>query len=546
MSLARFRSNLPILASALCFFILQAKTDSDFLETDTDSYLFGIPIAVIALGCLLAFVPSFFSKFKSASKPVLAFCGLNALGVAYAGKLSLVDYLTHSRVVQSAFGSLVDNYALVNAVSWLLAIASLLAIFAWTFYVISFLIDYVRDTNLVASLTKTETATYLVLFIGVTILTTAAYFTSNAYYAAVNPYNVIYSTDSGSIFLRDTFLLIAQSQNDIRQPLFGVFALPFFGLPYLLSWLTPNEILAKALLYNLLQNAMLIVSFGLISQVLGMNDKRRALFVTACAFTFMFLLYALAMEQYVVVFFWTAITVHSLAADNPKVELIVASAGTLLTGAWLSLFYSRSLSLLKRAKGILLCAAAFIVALLAFGRFQIIVTLSNQLHYMSSMSGTKLPLDDKVSQFFNFVSNCFFFPPSLERDVFGYPSWWSQQSEIALVVGVVIFALCCISAFVNRESRFARIAFSWMILSMIALIGLGWGASEHCLVLYTLYFGWAYAGLLVMLLDKLSIGLNAPILFYAPIAVAIIAMALIDAQSLAAMFEFANTVYPRI
>ena len=40
-------------------------------------------------------------------------------------------------------------------------------------------------------------------------------------------YDVLYTTDSGSLVYEDTYFNVSFAENDIRQPLFGVFALPF-------------------------------------------------------------------------------------------------------------------------------------------------------------------------------------------------------------------------------------------------------------------------------------------------------------------------------
>ena len=70
-------------------------------------------------------------------------------------------------------------------------------------------------------------------------------------------------------------------------------------------------------------------------------------------------------------------------------------------------------------------------------------------------------------------------------------------------IGILIFGLCAVSFIWNRKDRFTQYAGWWVLVSILILLGLGWGTHENGLVIYGLHFGWAYIALIYKLIERI-------------------------------------------
>lgn len=536
MSLSKknLKANFLFAISAFFFFCLQTKTKN---------YVYGIPIATAVVLALSAFAPPVKQKIAEASKPLLVYSFLTAIGTCFAGERSLYETVTSTATGASLLGSKIDDPIFVHALCGVVAVLAVAAVFAWVLLILSALMDHFKRTGLTRTFESCEKIVFVVIVVLVGCVTTYAYLHSNAYYCSEHSYNVIFSTDSTSIFKGDAFLVLSHSQNDIRQPLFAAFALPFFGLLYLVSWITPIPILVRALLYNYIQLVMLTGSFFIIASMMSLSGPRRACFVVACSMSFMYLLYALTYEQYVVAFFWLVVALHAGMSGDSAVSAVVAAAGTLLVGAVSALFGSSG-SIKDRLMVIVKSAACFMIAMLALCRFEVLLTIIKQTRKMVNFTSATLTIPEKFYQYFCFVSDCLFAPPSHELDKYGYPSWWFEDTNLLFFIGIAIFAIVLVSFVLNRKQRFARIALAWIVFSVLLLAIVGFGTGEGCLALYSLYFGWPFIVLLFMLFNKLSEITRAGALFYVLAGCLAIALLVVNGQGIVHMIEFANTVYP--
>lgn len=57
---------------------------------------------------------------------------------------------------------------------------------------------------------------------------------------------------------------------------------------------------------------------------------------------------------------------------------------------------------------------------------------------------------------------------------------------------------------INRKEKMGLISSSWILFSFLILCVIGWGTKENGLVLYSIYFSWAYYSLYYMLLNKIK------------------------------------------
>ena len=90
-----------------------------------------------------------------------------------------------------------------------------------------------------------------------------------------------------------------------------------------------------------------------------------------------------------------------------------------------------------------------------------------------------------------------------------------------------------------------KIAGAWAGFSVVLLLAVGWGAPENGMILYTLYFGWAFLVLLFRLVQwigaKLKTGLLTPIVTCTIVAL----IGWLNFRGIGALLAFAFEHYPR-
>jgi hypothetical membrane protein len=121
-----------------------------------------------------------------------------------------------------------------------------------------------------------------------------------------------------------------------------------------------------------------------------------------------------------------------------------------------------------------------------------------------SFSGAGIGFGDKLLQFVNFVGACAV-SPLAGIDTASYQHASYQLCPVGSInpTGVILLALAVAGFALNRKSRLARVSFGWVMFSFVLLGLVGWGTAENGLVLYTLYFSWAYLVLAFLALDAL-------------------------------------------
>ena len=76
------------------------------------------------------------------------------------------------------------------------------------------------------------------------------------------------------------------------------------------------------------------------------------------------------------------------------------------------------------------------------------------------------------------------------------------------------------------------------------LLGLGWGTKENGLILYALYFGWAFLVLLFQLIEKVESKLNLKFLVPVVTIVVVVVLLVVNIPAIIEMVNFAITYYP--
>ena len=352
---------------------------------------------------------------------------------------------------------------------------------------------------------KVEKRYFLIAGLLAAVLIACVYSLTNAFTNAGISYDVVYTADSGMLIKDHTFLNINAFQNDIRQPLFGVFAMPFDIAVRLLSkafFFVPN---AYVILLGILQAALLLFCYILLARLLRLEGLKKALFLALMTVSYPTMLFLLTVEQYIFSLLWVFLLVEGFCEDAPGREFAwVAATGSLLTsGALIFLlpykksFRSILLELLK-AGGLLLAFLA------VFGQLPLLYSAVSSLKELMSFSGAGLGFGGKLLQFINFAAACVVRPlAGVDTAAYTFTSYQLAPVVSVNPVGVAVLILAVAGFALNYKNKLARVSFGWVLFSFVLLCLVGWGTAENGLVLYTLYFSWAYLVLSYLALDAL-------------------------------------------
>jgi hypothetical protein len=269
--------------------------------------------------------------------------------------------------------------------------------------------------------------------------------------------------------------------------------------------------------------------------------------LTSCTYTQ--LLFTLMMEQYIVAYFWLIFCLY-LIAENQQPERIAlwGAGGTLLTSMILLPFMSAK-SPIKDFKAWVMdmvkYGLEFVALMLVFCRFDVILNLMSRISFLSGFTGKTVTFADKIHQYTEFIGNCFVAPNAgVNTTAFDHISWQLNPATGISFTGILILVLAVISAIWNHDKKSSLLAAGWVGFSVIMLLGLGWGTKENGLILYALYFGWAFLVLLFQLVEKIESKLNIKFLIPVVTMVAVIALLVINIPAILEMVNFAITYYP--
>ena len=114
----------------------------------------------------------------------------------------------------------------------------------------------------------------------------------------------------------------------------------------------------------------------------------------------------------------------------------------------------------------------------------------------------KVTFTERLYQFTNFIKGIFISIPGKIVQLPDHPSYQLITFKTISVIGIIILLICLISSVLNRKNKFSIIAGLWLVFSIILLLIIGWGTVENGLILYSLYFAWAYLSLYFMFIKK--------------------------------------------
>lgn len=357
-------------------------------------------------------------------------------------------------------------------------------------------------------------------------------------------FDIIYTTDSPNEVNTNVFFITGAEDNDMRNPLFGLFALPF-ALPCMILahilFFIPH---AYAFLLAAVQAFLLLITDILIARMLKLNGAAKVAVMTAYTLTYTVLLHYVAMGQYVISAFWLILAVYLIVEKNKSAdECLYAAGGALLTSVALFVFvrpFKKFWDFCKAAVGY---GVRFLALMIIFGQFGQLYMLKYNMSAYVSFSGVKVGADQHVYQFLNFVKSIFL-QPAVKVDLTDQ-SFMTYHLEPVLscdFLGIALLALVIIGFLINRKDKFAQICMYWVAFSVFVLGIAGWGTQENGLIIYSLYFGWPYFALLIMLAEKLFVRFkHGKIILYCALSVV---MAVINIPGLYDLIRFGIKYYP--
>jgi len=358
--------------------------------------------------------------------------------------------------------------------------------------------------------------------------------------------DAIYVSDSGSIVGGDAYINPEHGENDIRQPLFGVFAMPFaaiiktISLPFPFSWFYP-------LLLNCLQIVLLILSIILIVRMLNLiGTLRKLLIMILFVSSYSVILFSFMMEQYIFSVWWLTLFLY-LTIEHKKINLLlfVAAAGSLITTVVLALPF---IGYLKNIRNAIIeagkCLFIFISFIFAFGLLNILVNVWDKLvvFYNAFGGGTTAGMD-KIYQYTAFITNMFTAPvfatsinaygsPQVVLPLYSTVNYWSLGIFLTAIAGFCL----------NTKMIMSKVCLCWLLFSVLLLLIVGYGVQENGLILYSLYFLWAFMSLMILFFNKVF-G-KIPVIEYGIYIIAAVFMLYCNFQAMIDIFHFGVMHYP--
>lgn len=524
--------------SAMAFFCLTVD--------NTLGYFFALLIEFVVVVVAASQIPSVYNIVKQHTLTEKILCLLCAIGISLGNQSHFYGETVKLTV----------KFGLPEAINMLFMLVSYFGAVCAIFFIFVCLLVFLKEMKRIISGTAvsnnvnwTEWAVYGILLVVSIGFMVTSFTQSQAFYGTEFPYNIIYTSDSPDLVKGNVYMALTHAENDLRQPLFALFAAPFVGIPYLLARLIGASATVQAILVNCAQLPMLFAANFMVAKMLKLDSVKRVCFMLLTSCTYTHLLFTLMMEQYIVAYFWLILCIYLIAEKQQPDRLALwGTGGTLLTGMILLPFLSAK-SPLKDFKAwfmdMVKYGLEFVVLMLVFCRFDVIFNLLSRIYFLSSFTGKAVTFADKIYQYTDFIASCFIAPNAGVNTTFEpYISWQLNPATGINLAGILILVLVIISAVWNRDKKSSLLAAGWVGFSVVMLLGLGWGTKENGLILYALYFGWAFLVLLFQLVEKIENKLNIKFLIPVVTMVAVAALLMTNIPAIMEMLDFAITYYP--
>jgi hypothetical protein len=414
-----------------------------------------------------------------------------------------------------------------------------------------------------------ERAYFFTAYLLFAVLIITVYSLTQITYTTQGLVDVIFTTDSGFYILNDIFFKFYAPSNDLRQSLFALVTIPFAVAAKMLAiplFFLPSP---YVLIMQLIQIAALLIISILLARMMELKKGARLVFLILYALTYPFLLFSLCIEQYIPSLFVLVCAVYFCMYRKEKSDyhlrnkkrhirpkadwtlgwdhiLLAMSGGVLITNMFIVPFATYSKKFSEWFLNAVKVALSFLALCVLCGKLPVIVNSIFSINRLMQFTteGEGVSTYNKTIQFIQFISSCIIAP-----NVETYIDWQNlmvfqlgSPSSASIFIGIAAAIAAVFSILVNRKKFAAKICGQWLVLTCFILYIMGYGSPENGMILYSLYFGWAFAVLIFMLVEKL-LG-NYPISRYFVYTIAFIALARLNLGGILYLIRFGIAYHP--
>jgi len=542
-------------SSIILAFVFTVSTDRIFKITYT------IPIIIVLLFFLFFSKRSFLSQYEINDKVDIIFSFLLSIPFYFSIKdLFNVSFTKYITGILNTKVSILDISTLYSNYNYLISNSILIFSLISFVFIFSFFISTIKKPiNIFYNeLDKIERFYFFISSIIFVILITFVYSFTNIFYLPnfnneLISCDVVLQSDTGGIVSGDEFSLIKGNGFDIKQPLFGLFSLPFGLLSKLVSYLLffiPNS---YYIALGFTQGVLMIINAILLVKLLNLNNLDKLLFLLFYTISFPTILFILNLEQYVYPTFWLILFIYTTIKSKKIYPFIFAPAfGTILTNGFifippLIVYYKNIKSKIAVSlKSTIVVLSIILVSGLAFIFEFPEKIIASELNASSQVNG----LYEKSVKYSHFIV-LNFISPRIE-----FSSKISEKNQIAPIVsekvysgynyiGIFLFLLLIYGFTRNLKNTFTLICFYWVLYSLIFLMIIGWGSIQNAgMFLTTILYSWAFISLLFITLNSLFE--NNKKIKYTILISMLLAISAINILSLINILQFSFKNYPTI
>jgi len=311
------------------------------------------------------------------------------------------------------------------------------------------------------------------------IITFAVYSVTTIFYG----WDYVYSLD----IFQESVWYVNFSENDLRQPLYGVFAIPLNVVSYFLSVIIPIPNARRVFTHVLLVVFMALTAI-LLTKILKLDGPAKIAFLLFYSSSYAFVLFFMASEQYQIAGFWLVLFVYILLKEKDHLIAGVLSVGALVPNGFMILAtFERNKRWLMSVVTMMLM---FLVMCVVFGQIGVLLYSNPGGDYGGFFSGLSV---ESLCSYLKLVGSCFIGPDTIfiTRDLYGAVAM-SENNIHLVAVGGCILALFIIGLVTNRKDRLIQLSAIWALVSLIFVGVMGLGVPENGVVLYSYMFSWAY------------------------------------------------------
>lgn len=381
-----------------------------------------------------------------------------------------------------------------------------------------------------------------VLFLGMAVV--VSFHSTNLFYYPClahgdgPQYDVLFTGDSRLLSAQCSWINLFSSENDFRQMLYALCSLHLllFHLP---AYFLPLESFWRGVAYALPQLVFLEGAFLLLVRLMRLERWDKVVFFLLLNSTFPTWLFALMQEQYVIAVFFLLLFLL-LRRESGAEVLLVAAGGTLSTSV-LALFLAPGGEWKQRWKVFYHALIFGGAAMILTSQWRLISVWPERFFTYQRFMGGSVPFPEKLEQYFHFLAGCFVAPKVAQ---IGNTLQLVPVSGVIAWGGIIVAVLLLCGFLLNWRDDRARLCFNWLIFSVFLLLIVGWGSAENGMILYSLYFQWAFCGLVWLLAEKVFGRFSG--LRRAAAAVAAVGLLAYNLPAMWAIWQWGVVNYPAI